>query len=829
MDFGSKITEFLGVGGKPLNPTKSDDAYAIPVVEEHFKDKIQRIDQGKWNQVYKYYFRLAKADSQGRATVEDPKVKGFNKYTQHLHIPPQAISIQTHFASSVVATNRGVLEENNGVTFRTITISGTTGVWPTKPYQGMKNLSTASKLFNTIFPAAVTAIGGLVKSVQKTVASFVGGPADKVAEPGKDSGYYQFWALHNFLVACAEARKGEEGNDLRLIFGAPKDNIEYVVTPVQFEMRRDAGSALLYRYQIVLRAWDIVSDPQEPSVKFDIPTPDNVNAITSILNTLKDGRAVIQSVRNILKSVNSDLAGVLLVFNQANLVMKEIAGVGEDIGDFGDAFRTNAKYLLKGPDNTFFSSLQAYEASTGTSSPRLNFSTVDESQPLGNTSQVTPGGESTPLGSSRLALAQGVLDSALENPTFLQNPVTDFVIPPNVESQLETAREEARGLTSGDIRGLTDSLQRVSDNFAQNTGLMDPDYALIYGLPYTATDRLPTEDDILTNAAIQESKISLTTCLATGQIFRERDLDPFAIANENLDRDDQLETPLSALPIAFPRGRSLEDIAQQYLDDSSRWREIALLNGLRAPYIDEAGFDLPIFSANGRSFVVKDISHLTIYQPVLISGTMVASTQRRIINIEDIGGSQWRISVDGPDTLSDYVAMSSPKIHTRLPGCVGSGDTIFIPSSLTPDDPLPMRPNALYSRLSHAEKVFRIDLALDDSEARDLVVDHSGDVKRSSGYQNATQAIRIALETENGELERHPSYGVAVPVGGRNSGITTEQFEEIVASRVRADSRFLNAEVSASIEGSVARVRVVAQGAQGTGHIPVDFEIGKTS
>jgi hypothetical protein len=358
--------------------------------------------------------------------------------------------------------------------------------------------------------------------------------------------------------------------------------------------------------------------------------------------------------------------------------------------------------------------------------------------------------------------------------------------------------------------------------------MMDADYAAAFGLPIVTTTRVPTEDDVITNAALQEAKMNLTSTLATGQIFRDRDLDPFAIANENLSLDDQMLSPNSSFPVPFPRGRSLEDIAQQFLGDSNRWREIVLLNALRAPFIDEDGFDLDIFSANGRTFVVKDISKLTISQRVLISANTVSSTKRSILNIEDIGGNQWRITVDGQDNLSVYIPAALPKIHTRLPGCVGSGDVILLPSSATPDDPIAARPNALYARLTHAEKVFKIDLALDPETGRDLVANHSGDVKRSYGYENGAQAIRLALETENGELERHPDYGVAVPIGSPNSNITVKSFEEIVASRVRSDPRFNDADVTASIEGSVARVSVVAQGAAGTGKIPVEFEIGKS-
>lgn len=823
--------------------------------------KTQKIEEERWNQVFRYYFAVKMANpktgevSSANLDISDENAnERFKSYFgligpyQYLFfLPPQAIQIQTQFASSVIATNRGILEENNGMVFRTITISGTTGVWPAKPFQKKGSSSLLGRLAKNIFPAATSAISNLFGQIKKTTSSIVGeGPLD-LQKPDKDSGYYQFWALHNFFVAYAEAKKDPGCKNFRLVFGAPKDNIEYICTPVQFDMRRDSSNPLLYRYQIVLRAWDITTEsPVGFQVPYDetLPSPDNVNVITSIVNSLRNIRGVLTGVGNVVKSVNSDIASTLLIFNQATLVLKEFGGLREDIGDFKNVFKNNSQYLLKGPNNKFYSSLQAYEAKSNTTGSRkLVFTSTEETQPLTgssqdssavstaggaiNTSQVTPGGESTQLSSSRLTVAQSVLNSALNDPDFIANPVSDFDVPPNVEDQLESTRSDARQLTSGDIRTLNNKLQEISDNYSQNTGMMDSTYATTYAVPYTPTERTPTEDDIITSASLQEAKINFASTLATGQIFRDRDLDPFAIANQNLDPQDQVDSPVSSYSVAFPRGRSLEDIAQQFLGDANRWREITLLNALRAPYIDENGFDLPIYSANGRTFVVKDVSKLTISQRITISSNSAISTTRSILNIEDIGGNQWRIMVDGQDNLSIYTPGSSPQIHARLPGCVGSGDTILIPSNSEASDFIPSKPNSLYARMTHAEKVFKIDLALDDKNARDLVVTHAGDIKRSYGYDNAAQAIRLSLETERGELEQHPSYGVAVPIGGRNSNITTQQFEQIVASRVRSDARFRDADVAASIEGSVARVSVVAQGAAGTGKVPVEFEIGK--
>lgn len=851
----------LASGGKLFNP------YLAGPISRKVQDLNPPLfPLGNWNQNFRYSFEIAKADASGAVvsgTNDNAVPDGFNDLTKvFLRLPPQAISITTQFANNVSATNHGIYEEHNGVVFRTITISGTTGLYPDRAViNNSKNLKGPLGLVRSIFPGVETAITNVIKQVKSTINSVVNIDGDPSFSPEKGNltqlqgtGYYQFWLLHNFLVAYAEMKKRKTKNNdagqYRLLFNSPKDNISYVVTPITFELRRDKSEPMLYRYSIMLKAWDIAqrsfsNEDKAIDVLSGVPTPDNVGALRAVTEVLRQSRRTISAVNNVFQAAYSDFNNVFNTYNQAMLVVKDASGVPQELADFKTKIKQSAAVLLRGQNNDFISSVQSYQATSETKTTILPFSSADETEGTlpgsgqqnsingagGSSSQTSnsPQGETTPdAGNANLTQATSALQSALDDPDFAAQPLDQFFIPEEVQTDIDETTQSAIDNTSAnDVRDLIDGLKQTSNNYAESVGMADADYNRTYRLSSPITvDRTPTEDDIINQAALEEARLNWISTLATGQIFQEREGDPFVFANLALQDTDKMPSPVSAIPVVFRRGFSLEEIAEEFLDDANRAREIAVLNNLRPPYIDEAGFQVNVFNANGRQFVVNSNDNLSINQQVTIKGTTVAQTKRRIINIEDIGGGQFRITVDGPDNLAIYTSVTNPYIWTRMPGTVGGGDIILIPSQATPDDPLPLRPSALNDRLTHAEKVFKIDLKLDE-KGRDLLVSHTGDVSLAYGYDNALQALRLAVETERGELEQHKDYGLAVPIGGRTSDLTESDVKEAVATTILNDRRFADAITAVDIEGSVSRISINAFGAAGTGQIPVQFEVGK--
>jgi hypothetical protein len=366
-------------------------------------------------------------------------------------------------------------------------------------------------------------------------------------------------------------------------------------------------------------------------------------------------------------------------------------------------------------------------------------------------------------------------------------------------------------------------LQELSDNIAAQSGLLDSTYAQIYGVPAPGVSaKTPTEDDLIMMADIQETVNSLIALTVSTDTFQTKEPDLFFEASNFLPDGESIPTPLSAYPVIANRGDTLEKISLIHLGDSNRAKEIAILNGLRAPYIDEKGFTLSISNAAGRSFIINDTNNLMMGQKILINGNGQASTRRTILNIENIGNYSYKVTVDGNSDLDRFGPVTSPYLKASKLGTVGPGDTILIPSGSPGDQTDEIRPTTLLSKLSYAEKIFKVDMAL--AANGDLKVDPSGDISRSYGYSNAIQTIRLALETEKGSLGRHPNYGLPNIIGD-NKKISKTEIIKSIENRIKADPRFEDATVSVAVEGNTVKVRVNAQGAHGTGRIPVEFQI----
>lgn len=834
-------------------PQKSGGAYkAIP-------RKTQFIEADRWNRLFTYYFSINPSFEDGSTDRfeifgSEREKNNLNFSMVRLRIPPQAINVTTQFANAVSATNRGVLEESNGVVFRTITISGTTGVYPDResffnpnPPSGSK----ASAVIDAVFPGAKAALGNLLSAANRAgqqfgdILSLKNGSqplkADEIQDPTL-TGHYQFWVLHNFFVEYAEAKKGRP--DLRLVFHSPKDNVGYVCTPVQFDLRRDSGNPLQYKYNIVLRCWDLTTPYtlEDPKFRQYLPFRRQPLTVRSFLEAIRRTRQTIQAASGVLKGVQSDIGEILNGVNQSVLALKDVVALEAELMDFFPTIKANAELMAKSNKLQWGQILQ--ERGQVGLLGSLFLDDGKDFNPINRALAVATGGGLQPDGSSIIqfktgqsstgetATAEGssaaavqTINKILDTPEIANTISMSELspLPQSVQEQVDRQLQRSQSLNSGDVRDLAERLKEVNDNLAYNVGMMDETYAKTFGLPTPGpASREPNEDDILLTAQIEEGRTAYYATLATGTLYSQLKDDPFADANTVLSPDEVLRTPISAFPVFVNRGETLDQISLRTLGDANRSKEISILNDLRAPYIDEAGFEIPIRLAAGRTFVVNDRSRLVMGQSIKINGVGIGTTRRRILNIEDIGGGAYRITTDGAANLDGYDPSKLPKLQARLPGTVGSGDTLLIPSEDTPDQIENVRPTALWQRLSYAEQVFKIDIAL--NENRDLAFSANGDVARSLGYQNAIQSLVTIVETERGELEQHPTYGLETAVGDTFTGETIDLLTSRIRASILNDARFRDAEISVVRDGTAARIRIEVQGPVGTGRIAVEFD-----
>merc|ERR1712146_557222 len=69
-----------------------------------------------------------------------------------------------------------------------------------------------------------------------------------------------------------------------------------------------------------------------------------------------------------------------------------------------------------------------------------------------------------------------------------------------------------------------------------------------------------------------------------------------------------------------PFGLTIEQISLRYLKDANRWVEIATLNNLKSPYIDEDGFERFFLSnGDGRQFNIDSDENLFVGQKISLT------------------------------------------------------------------------------------------------------------------------------------------------------------------------------------------------------------------
>jgi hypothetical protein len=197
-----------------------------------------------------------------------------------LPINPNNISITTNFATNVISTLYGTVEEHSEVRYYDITISGTTGMAPrfvspdlkesgdvdpgaaysSVRRKGRSTFSVANSLSAGGFFAKTLGIANQIK--QKAADLLDGGPKAKTGISPDNSGYVAFHNLYRFLLqykkdASGTSGKGGTRKHHPLTFFNYKDNNQYDVAVRGFTMVRSADNPMLYNYTIQLRGYNL--------------------------------------------------------------------------------------------------------------------------------------------------------------------------------------------------------------------------------------------------------------------------------------------------------------------------------------------------------------------------------------------------------------------------------------------------------------------------------------------------------------------------------------------------------------------------------------------
>ena len=234
--------------------------------------------ESNWYKALPYCFKVTTKDGES--------------FSFYLPINPMNIVITTHFATNIIATAYGTVEEHSEQRYFDIIISGTTGLAPKNigiihdtnslflssllkvattsvPFLKMSNIPDGQpgRLSETLFQVNTGGFFNRTKQLALNAAKKAmsvlpfGSSEYDSGVLDKHSGYVAFHNFYRFLVAYKKEILNSDGKykigEHPIQFINYKDNNQYNVAINNFQLNRSADDPMLYKYTIAMRGYDL--------------------------------------------------------------------------------------------------------------------------------------------------------------------------------------------------------------------------------------------------------------------------------------------------------------------------------------------------------------------------------------------------------------------------------------------------------------------------------------------------------------------------------------------------------------------------------------------
>jgi hypothetical protein len=753
-----------------------------------------------------------------------------------LPITPQQLSVTDQFAINTTATMRGVVEEHNGIKFKMISASGTTGIWPTRPSYDDTNTAGLA-----LFGGALSAIGTAVSAWKNVFGKTAPVTEDPSNTDPQRTGYYQALLLQQFLEQYAIAKKNPKNKGWRLVFDCPKTNESFVVTPMQYTVTRSQRSPAEFLYNMQFKAWKRVKIGGTPELTGVPPQKLTSNFFQNAVSALDNARSAMSASLNVIKAVRADFRQVFDQVRKLTLLYKDLGGLALAVSDLPNQIGKDLKASIKKMAADTAQGDAAFKSAFGANSKKNKSSGNKIKQTVKSIKQnkeVNEGVSDEQVAAGLLgkeakdaneaSSLNNVFDEPEGNFDFFNATLLDQLSKtPQQIVAIQNEIEKNSLISIEEIKEITKNLQSLTLDITNNFGAGDVFFSEVFGRPAPKQRATPmTLEEFELIIALEEAVLILNLSTATRDLDDSRKQNSLeyvgGLANDSGIPFNSASTAKFLAPV--PYGLTIEQISARYLGNPDRYNEIITLNGLRSPYIDENGFSYTLLSnGDGRQFNISSKENLFTGQKIQLFSNTVPMFTRKITAIEKISDTNFLITVDGLDNLNSLTTTDNAKIKAFLPGTVNSQNQIYIPSDLniTEESRTYDIPFLKEDTLTGFSKV---DWLIDDYG--DVVVNSFGEMALANGTTNLVQALRMKIMTQKGSLFSDPSFGLGLTPGLNVSEVDIENVLIDLRDMVLQDPRFSGIEnIEINILPPTVSISINAVLANGKGIFPINFSL----
>lgn len=793
---------------------------------------IANIDETRWDQSFPFQFILVKHDGQGRyARVANG--------TFTLPIPPEAMTITMPFAIAISHTLGGVVEEHNGIVRKLISFNGTTGILPGRGAgSSVPSFNAAQSIFSGTIRSAES-FSATKGTIGQQLRSNSISDDDITGDLKGTTGYYQFKLLENYLEAYANMKKRVGGKKYHLAWAHWKTQAVYLVTPSVFEVRQAwPESPLEYRYSLNMVAWRRINLQAAGSIQNDYkPAVRDPGKLQQLIANLDAARRSMAKLKDVISSVGQDVDGLLFEpLRSTALAMKDLLGIPISLADLPvnivrDLKKTVLEFVGAGAAaQDVAAAFSGFSNNIGTELQDVGKAIESFSVSTGKAE--TKNGQSASSSSDLTSSGPDPANKVLENPQdnfelFEKLKPGELNIPPSVTRKIVEERERVRSLNRLDYENARNGIIQLMNDFSELVGAGSASFNRIYGKDAPTTTKVPTPDDFDAIFAMNAAAMELNKLAVSGQIGDQTKLTAIEYVAGLAGRSGiTFKVPNSQFQIPFPYGSTLERVAARYLGDADRWQEIATLNRLREPYVDEVGFDLPLLvNGSENQVVVSSAENLYIGQPVWLVSSVQSRIKRRITAIDYVSLANVVLTLDGDADLHLFTTPAHATLHAYLPDTVNSQMLISIPDSEQPTDPdIRLKSIPGLDEFQNFLDVGGVDLLL--TSDGDAAITNDGDWKLAIGLTNLLQRVRVFFGTPKGSALHHSSYGYQGEAGKSTADMSAQELLNSTKDLFTFETAFTGVKHASVVKnGPTASLNLAVEIAGTNRLIPITFDV----